>query len=184
MYLDPGCVISHQLQHVNWKSSVMIIFLHLLNLNDTKCPKENKWWQYIRGIRAKWLAVLVWLSTFWQQSCTVSETGWLPSLPQFCCNEGAVLLKQTGTLERYLNCLLNPGSLSYLHTNGPAAHYSAIHQVNRRATCGYACIILEKSKHCDGGKHQGSNTWFVDMFTYYSFIHFFFFFTNCWLMQI
>lgn len=98
---------------------------HLLNIIDTKCLKQNSW-LYIRGISAKWLAFLVWISTFWQQSRAVSETRRLPSLPQFCCNEGAVLPKQTGTLERYLNCLLNPGSLSYLHTNGPAAHCTTV----------------------------------------------------------
>lgn len=42
MYLDQGCVISHQLQKVNGKSSEMIIFFHLLNLIDTKCPKKKR----------------------------------------------------------------------------------------------------------------------------------------------
>lgn len=74
----------------------------------------------------KWVAFAAWLSTFWQQSRAISETGWLPSLPQFCSNEGAVLPKQTGSLEMYLNYLLNPGSLSYLPTNGPVVRRSTL----------------------------------------------------------
>lgn len=77
-------------------------------------------------MKGKWVAFSVWLSTFWQQSRAISETGWLPSLPQFCSNEGAVLLKQTGSLEMYLNYLLNPGSLSYLPTNGPVVRHSTL----------------------------------------------------------
>lgn len=77
-------------------------------------------------MKGKRVPFSVWLSTFWQQSRAISETGWLPSLPQFCSNEGAVLPKQTGSLEMYLNYLLNPGSLSYLPANGPAARHSAL----------------------------------------------------------
>lgn len=77
-------------------------------------------------IKGKWVAFSAWLSTFWQQSRAISETGWLPSLPQFCSNEGAVLPKQTGSLEMYLNYLLNPGSLSYLPTNGPVVRHSTL----------------------------------------------------------
>lgn len=75
---------------------------------------------------SEWVAFSAWLSTFWQQPHPISETGWLSSLPQFCSNEGAVLPKQTGSLEMYLNYLPNPGSLSYLLTNGPAARRSAL----------------------------------------------------------
>lgn len=74
----------------------------------------------------EWVAFSAWISTFWQQSRAISETGWLPSLPQFCSNEGAVLPKQTGSLEMYLDYLLNPGSLSYLPTNGPVVRSNTL----------------------------------------------------------
>lgn len=112
-----------EVRYVTFKSQHFSICLVLMP--HALCLMHNSWY-YIRGMKGKWVAFSVWLSTFWQQSRAISETGWLPSLPQFCSNEGAVLLKQTGSLEMYLNYLLNPGSLSYLPTNGPVVRHSTL----------------------------------------------------------
>lgn len=94
---------------------------------------------------------------------------WFPSLPHFHSNEGAVLPKQTGSLEMYLNYLLNPGSLSYLCTNGPVVrhhtlqcHSSVKPQGDEQVRLLHVGKVKSDSK-CSGGVNQSSELRFLSI---------------------